>query len=385
MKKLVLVPLVIVLAIGLILGGCAEEPAPAPAPAPSPTPSPAPAPSPAPSPAPTPSPAPSPAPAPEAEQLYRFKYSVHGAPTQTNQLVLTAWRRELEERSGGRIEIIDYFSASLLKYEDTYRGAQAGIADIIGYVIGQSEGVHFLNDFVRLPALGYESTIAANDIYHQLRDTMPEIEKEFQHLVVVNHFMMPPSQLHMTKKAVRVPQDMAGTKIISNATFAEDLKKVDSAVIITGYPDWYMSLERGLTEGLITHYPAVEGSGCKELFKHHTHIGGSGLAMGMHFTLMNEKVFNSLPADLQGIIMDTQLNRQVELDIMNDDIAATERIMNEEKAMGQTFYDCTPAEIDQWTELFSPIINRYIENCEAKGLPGRELLEENKRLIEESR
>jgi TRAP-type C4-dicarboxylate transport system substrate-binding protein len=382
MHKLLLIILMTVLATGLVLTGCGEE---APASAPAPTPSPAPSPAPSPTPSPAPSPTPSPAPAPDTGKVYRLKYSVHGAPTQANQIVLTKWRRDLEELSGGRLEIIDFFSASLLKYEDTYRGAQAGIADIIGYVIGQSEGVHYLNDFVRLPALGYPSTIAANDIYHELRDSIPEIDKEFEDLVVVNHFMMPPSQVHMTKKMVKVPPDMAGTKIISNATFAEDLKKVNCAIIITGYPDWYMSLERGLTEGLITHYPAVEGSGCKELFKHHTHIGGSGLAMGMHLTLMNSDSFYSLPDDLQALIMDKEINRQVEIDIMNLDIDATERIMNEQKGMGQTFYDCTPDEIDEWTTLFSPIINRYIENCKSKGLPGEQLLEENKQLIEQYR
>ena len=39
MKRLFLIPLIIVLAVGLVLGGCGKE-APAPAPSPSPTPTP---------------------------------------------------------------------------------------------------------------------------------------------------------------------------------------------------------------------------------------------------------------------------------------------------------------------------------------------------------
>jgi len=66
MKKLLLFPLIVILAAGLVLSSCAapEAPAPAPAPSPAPAPAPAPAPSPAPAPAPAPSPAPAPAPAP---------------------------------------------------------------------------------------------------------------------------------------------------------------------------------------------------------------------------------------------------------------------------------------------------------------------------------
>jgi branched-chain amino acid transport system substrate-binding protein len=67
-KKIVLIPLVIVLAIGLVFGACAE-PAPSPAPAPAPTPAPAPSPTPSPAPSPSPTPTPAPTPSPPAKEI----------------------------------------------------------------------------------------------------------------------------------------------------------------------------------------------------------------------------------------------------------------------------------------------------------------------------
>src|SRR3990170_3576917 len=55
MKKLFLVPLIIVLVVGLVLAGCAA-PTPSPTPSPSPTPTPTPTPKPTPTPTPTPTP-----------------------------------------------------------------------------------------------------------------------------------------------------------------------------------------------------------------------------------------------------------------------------------------------------------------------------------------
>jgi peptide/nickel transport system substrate-binding protein len=63
MKKLFLIPLIVVLAVSLVLGSCGEPEVPAPAPEPAAAPAPAPSPEPAPAPAPEPEPAP-PEPAP---------------------------------------------------------------------------------------------------------------------------------------------------------------------------------------------------------------------------------------------------------------------------------------------------------------------------------
>jgi peptide/nickel transport system substrate-binding protein len=64
MKKLLIIPIIIIIAVGFVLSGCAE---PEPEPAPEPAPAPAPEPEPGPAPAPEPGPEPEPVPAPEPE------------------------------------------------------------------------------------------------------------------------------------------------------------------------------------------------------------------------------------------------------------------------------------------------------------------------------
>jgi peptide/nickel transport system substrate-binding protein len=69
-KKLLLIPLIVVLAVGIVFSSCAEPEA-APTPEPTPTPAPAPAPEPAPTPAPEPT-APAPEPAPPAPEIDKY-------------------------------------------------------------------------------------------------------------------------------------------------------------------------------------------------------------------------------------------------------------------------------------------------------------------------
>lgn len=81
MKNRLLIPLMIVLIAGLLLGSCAEPEAPAPAPAPSP------APAPEPSPAPAPEPEPAPAPGPDEPQYGgTFIWNHNGGITQIGSI-----------------------------------------------------------------------------------------------------------------------------------------------------------------------------------------------------------------------------------------------------------------------------------------------------------
>ena len=48
-----------------------------------------------------------------------------------------------------------YFSQSLLKPNETYKGVQAGIADIACYNIGINPGAHDINRVINLPFMGF--------------------------------------------------------------------------------------------------------------------------------------------------------------------------------------------------------------------------------------
>ncbi|MDH7525957.1 MAG: hypothetical protein QHH10_11655, partial [Peptococcaceae bacterium] len=121
----------------------------------------------------------------------------------------------------------------------------------------------------------------------------------------------------------------------------------------------------------LTHYVAINTFKTHEVFKYHTEMGEGGLGSIAMGYLINLKTWNSLPADLQQIIVE------------GFDWAGMERakqyLVEEgqykelEKGMGQIIYKTTPEETALWEKTLEPINEKWISGVEAKGLPARKV------------
>ena len=49
---------------------------------------------------------------------------------------------------------------------------------------------------------------------------------------------------------------------------------------------------------------------------------------------------------------------------------------------GNTFIDLTPEEMNQWRDVFKPFHEKWIKDMEARGLPGKKVYDEAKRLAQ---
>ena len=157
------------------------------------------------------------------------------------------------------------------------------------------------------------------------------------------------------------------------------LPSVGASNVRLGPPDWYSSLERGLVQGHICHYPAIRLFKTWELFKTHTEFGPGGAEQLAMMILFSLKTWNSLPPDIQKIIMDA--SEWWDKDFTATRAAEIERARKLCIDAGQTITELTPAELKVWIDWAKPMHEHWIEETEAKGLPGRAVFEEAKRLI----
>jgi TRAP-type C4-dicarboxylate transport system substrate-binding protein len=384
-KKLFTVLLMVVLVSAIVFGGCAEPapapaPTPAPAPAPTPTPSPAPAPTPSPAPAPTPSPAPAPAPAPQ--EVIKLKASFHFPGQTLLGGIFTDSFSLIEERSGGRVTVENYWSETLLKIQEVYRGTQTGLTDIGCYVSGSNPGLFQLNNFLGLPFNGLPSMSAGNTIYRELSQKFPELEAEFEGVKVLWFGFMPPHQLNLTNKEVHTPEEVAGMKILASGEAVDYFQAIGASPITVDVSEYYLSLERGLAEGQLIHFPAMNLFGLCPLLPYHTMFGEGGYGMMVQYLFMNLDTWNKLPTDVQEIMEDVFINSQTPAIVAMDenDIKTVTGTCEE---MGHTFVYLTPEEIQLWAAYAKPIHEKWIGEMEAKGLPGRALYDEAMLLISE--
>jgi TRAP-type C4-dicarboxylate transport system substrate-binding protein len=367
-KKLILVTLVLILTVGGALSACAEPTA---------------APSPAPAPAPAPAPeqpgkyvviepkipqAPAKEPAVAPEKVYKLKYSDWGPPFIDLGVRAKEWIQVLYERSGGRLEVAGFWSESLLKRPDTIRGCEAGLADIVLYVLGAVPGVHKINRVIDLPGTGMPGQTAMRDIYNALYAKYPEFEEEYGDTFPIFMRGLPAEHIHTTGKfhLVKTPEDLAGLKTYANQLWSDQLASKGASVINPTVMDMYMSLDTNLIQGMFVHWLFTYSFGLTELFKYHAVCGESGTGMQTFGYIMNRESFENLPPDLQKIFIDTQLEwSQISLD--EDDpatLAAGEALAKE---LGNEVYYMTEEEQQQWVDFAKPIHEQWIADMEKEG------------------
>ena len=316
-----------------------------------------------------------------ADKVYELSFSHTIPPVIPLAKVYEAWAKQLEERSGGRVKINFYWSESLLKASEFYRGVQTGQTDITYYALGLDYGLMPLNMFTKLAFLGYPDKETGSEIYQEIFDKFPEIQAEFKGVKMMAARMGPAYQLHFIDKQVHVPADIKGMKLISvGGSLAKEMAHMGAAPMDVKVGDLYMSLERGLAEGASCHVPILHAFGILDLLKYHLLFKG-GAAMGPDMLLVNLKTWESLPPDIQKIFDD--LSPWLAGELIKADNGYEMMVLGKAKEAGHTLYTPTPEELQQWKDAVQPVHDKWIEENEAKGLPARAVYEEAKRLIAE--
>jgi len=295
--------------------------------------------------------------------------------------VYQQWAQMISDKSGGKVKINFYWSESLLKASELYRGVQTGQADMAYYVIGLDYGLMPLNMFTKLGFMGYPSMEAGTEIYQKIWDKFPGIRDELKGVKVMAARMSPGYHLSFPNKEVRVPADIKGMKIISSgAGLAAELATMGAAPMDVKVGDMYMSMERGLAEGICAHFPVLHAFGVLPVVNYHT-MFGSGAVFSIDNVLMNLKTWNSLPPDIQKIFED--LSPWLGQGIIKGDNGYIAMVIGKAKEMGHTFITPTPAEMALWREAVQPVHDKWIADAEAKGLPAKAVYEEAKKLIKQ--
>jgi len=293
--------------------------------------------------------------------------------------MVVEWAKKVEERSNGKVKFAFFWASSLAKMEDTFRTTQTGLADMGMWVVGNVSGLTPLNEYISLPFLGFKDSPTVLKVFKEMWNTRPELPAEFKGLKYVYGYPMPPYHFHMVEKTVRVPGDLKGIKIMADASSTDFLNSLGAVSVVKGPPDWYMSLQKGLVEGHMNHWAVVRAFKLEELFKVHSQPGLAGVNSLILSWWFNQDSYDKLPPETQKAIMDLQ----PEYEQASLALSLNLQKLGQEGAQkaGHPIIELTPQEVDQWIKAAEPVQEKWVEDMEAQGKPGKAVYEEAKRLI----
>lgn len=313
------------------------------------------------------------------DDVIKLKYNDWGPPGIGIGKLHQQAAKMIEERTNGRVKINNYFSESLLKYMETFRGVSSNITDISLYV---AMPIHEVNRILGMAFTGLPGMLKSAKIFQEMIDKYPEFNEEFERSGVkwIAIRSMPPTQLHLVKDPVKFPKDMKGMRVIGSPYMADVYKEVGASVLQLGPPDWYSSLERGVAQAHMVHWAAAYDFKIQELFKYHTQFGeGAGGATPIGF-VVNEKKWNSLPADVRKVI--TEVYEWVNEESLKYDVDLITKAKKEAEADGHVITWLTPDEVQVWLDWAKPSNEKLLEDIESKGWPAHKIYNGMQELIQ---
>ncbi|HEU5320378.1 MAG TPA: TRAP transporter substrate-binding protein [Methylomirabilota bacterium] len=289
--------------------------------------------------------------------------------------VLVPWAKLVEEKSGGRLKVTIFPGGTLGKPADHFDLVKNGIADI-GYAThGYTPGRFPVTGVGELPLL-FKTARGGSLAMWSLFDK--HFRKEHDGIKTLWIFVHPPGQIHMARKAVRLPEDLVGVKLRTpTAITVSMVKALGGTPVSVAAPEVYNALERGVVDGTIFPWEAIAGFKLAELLRHHT---VANLYVTSFFFGMNQKKYDGLPPDLRKVIDDLSGAWAAEFTGAAWDKNEEEGIAAARGVRAQ-IHALTADERQRWQARLKPVEDEWLTAMQAKGLPGRQALQDLREAI----
>ena len=295
------------------------------------------------------------------------------------QKVYKPWIAAVEEATGGMVKIEPYYAESLVPMPDSYDAVTKGTIDI-------GEGLEAFQSVAKF-TMGEVITFTSYDricwkpsaVAWELYEKFPEWQAEYadSKVLFLNGACIL-SSLGTTKKPVRKLEDIQGLKLICAWKWLGKRLEALGGIPLTVPPTDYTELEKGVADGGSTIVLRLLWD-----FRFGDVIKYAVLVPTGHsimFTVMNLDKWNSLPPDIQKAIDSVSGAYQVEMADREYQLKYKECLELAPKEFGLEWIVLSEEELARWVEADNPVREEFVAELEAKGLPGRELMDERTRL-----
>lgn len=238
--------------------------------------------------------APAPAPAPEPVKL---TYANFPPPFTVPCVQMEEWKKTVEERSAGLVQVETFPSGSLLGSKNMLRGVIEGQADIGCLSMSYQPGVFPLTTAVELP-VGFSSAKVASQVLFELYKKYTPAE--FAEVQVLTMFATPPTNI-MSTVPVKALADMQGMELRGSGTPAKFLELLGAAPVSMPMPETPDALQKNLVKGLFSSLEVMQDMNFAEYCPYVTTINGPVYIFAV---IMNKAKYDALPAEAKAILDD---------------------------------------------------------------------------------
>ncbi|MBW1802582.1 MAG: TRAP transporter substrate-binding protein [Deltaproteobacteria bacterium] len=283
------------------------------------------------------------------------------------------WIENIEKASGGKVKITPYYSNSLTPLPEKFDATVAGIADISECLTWTSPWRFALSEMLMLPELGMPGAEAAGKAWWHMYKTEPAMQKNFAGVKLLFVHTSPHLMIATRDKPIRKLDDLKGLKICAFGKLPVQTVKALGATPVGLTPgEVYLALDKGVIDGTTSDF---EINLSRRFYESTKYIVTNIQVMHTtFFVVMNQGVWDGLPPDVQKAF--EQYSGDWAVDFYGKTRDREEQYAKEKLSeKGVQFTQISPEESAKAKKLVEPVKANYAAEVEARGMPGKKVLE----------
>jgi len=313
---------------------------------------------------------------PSMAQQITLRMHTHVPPVSGSFKNLSWWAQKVEKESGGKLKIQLFGSMQLGgKAPDIYDQVKNGVVDLGWTLPGYKAGLFPIASAFELPFLGATAHITSPAV-NAFLEKYGKKEWGDVHPIVFHSAGL--SVIHTKTKKIEKLADFKGLKIrtpsrISSAALA--------ALGATPVPIPSLKVTEALlhdvVDGAVLPWSISRAIRTIDVAKYHVE---TTLHEPVLVLLMNKQSYEKLPPDLRKVVDNNSgewLAKEFGRRWEHDDMPGRAKA----KQLGHTVTSVSDTEENRWREATHPVYEDWIKAMDAKGLRGREMLEDAARLL----
>ncbi len=282
-------------------------------------------------------------------------------------------KKAIEENTDHTVKFIEGYSGSITKVFDTFEGIQNGVLDIGGFCFCFEASKLPMHAFQIMLPFGTMDPVQSVAIANAIYKKFPSLEKAFEKYDQTMLARIGDGGYNLgTNFPWKEVSDLKGHKILGAGLNLNWMKQAGIGIIpvTDGLPGWYQKIKTGLAEGGIM-FPSAWGPVFKlhEVGKYYTTIGFGSITW--HALNVNNRFWNSLPAEVRPIIQEVADRYSVQTGVFNK--AGYEKDMDWLRK-NITVTDLPASVRLDWAQRLKDWPQAYADELEAKGFPAKAIL-----------
>lgn len=282
-------------------------------------------------------------------------WNIH-VPGYPNTVALDHFAKALNEKSGGKMSLKMYHSATLGNQPDAIEQVRAGALEVANFSLGPLGPIVPEANVVSLPFIFKDTDHVWRALDGKAGD-MIRAGLEKKGLVSLAWFDGGARSFYNSKKPIKAPADVAGMKIrvMSNDLYSGMISALGGNPSPMAFSEVYQSLKTGVVDGAENNWPSYESTGHYEVAPYYS--------LSQHLIIpetlcINADVYKSLSAEEQKILKEAAQ----EAAVMQRKLWKERSMASKEKVMAGGVKFNTIPDKSAFQDAMKPVYEKFLKD-----------------------